>query len=525
MQDSDAFDDDDEFEQDDADEDDADANFLPVVSDRELRKPYEVDFTVHSPDDILAFQRTEVAQVAAILGCSEPAAATLMRHFRWNKERLIESYMDDSDAVLLAAGVVMDDASKRPRAVPVDGFVCDICCNDAPGLPTLALSCHHRFCLDCYSMYLAQKITEEGESRHIRCPASGCQIIVDEKTVEMSVSPATYKKYGDLLMRTYVDDSQFIRWCPAPNCEYAVECKVRQQQLKEIVPTVTCKCGHVFCFGCGLPNHQPCICSLVKLWLKKCEDDSETANWISANTKECSKCNSTIEKNGGCNHMTCRKCKYEFCWVCMGPWSDHGTSWYSCNRFDEKSSVDARDGQAKSRAALERYLHYYNRYANHEQSAKLDKELYEKTERKMDDMQQSSELSWIEVQFLRKAVEVLLLSRMTLKWTYSFAYYLERNNATQLFEDNQSDLEMAVEALSELLEQPIEPESVTKMKQQVLDKTVYVSSRREILLVDTTKGLAEGRWKFTESPEACGGVRRRAGLVVLRNVYVCMRAF
>ena len=31
-------------------------------------------------------------------------------------------------------------------------------------------------------------------------------------------------------------------------------------------------------------------------------------------------------------HMTCKKCKYEFCWVCMGEWSAHGTSWYSCNR-------------------------------------------------------------------------------------------------------------------------------------------------------------------------------------------------
>lgn len=58
-----------------------------------------------------------------------------------------------------------------------------------------------------------------------------------------------------------------------------------------------------------------------------------------------------------CSHMTCRKCKYEFCWVCMGPWTEHGTAYYQCNRFEEKSGVDARDTQAKSRASLERYLH------------------------------------------------------------------------------------------------------------------------------------------------------------------------
>jgi hypothetical protein len=41
----------------------------------------------------------------------------------------------------------------------------------------------------------------------------------------------------------------------------------------------------------------------------------------------------------------------------MGPWTEHGTAWYNCNRFEEKSSSEARDGQSKSRASLERYLH------------------------------------------------------------------------------------------------------------------------------------------------------------------------
>jgi ariadne-1 len=112
-----------------------------------------------------------------------------------------------------------------------------------------------------------------------------------------------------------VDDQPFLKWCPAPNCEDAIECKVASTQLKEKVPTVKCTNNHSFCFGCLLPDHQPCICALVKLWLQKCADDSETANWISANTKECSKCQSMIEKNGGCNHMSCKKCKYEVSFV------------------------------------------------------------------------------------------------------------------------------------------------------------------------------------------------------------------
>ena len=114
-----------------------------------------------------------------------------------------------------------------------------------------------------------------------------------------------YLRYTSLLLKTYVDDRPTLKWCPFPSCEKAVQCKIiTKAQLEEIVPTVTCAAGHRFCFGCGLSDHQPVTCMVAKKWLKKCQDDSETSNWIAANTKECPKCNSTIEKNGGCNHMT-----------------------------------------------------------------------------------------------------------------------------------------------------------------------------------------------------------------------------
>ena len=100
------------------------------------------------------------------------------------------------------------------------------------------------------------------------------------------------------------------------------------------------------------------------------------------------------------------------------------------------------------------------------------------------------------IELIKKAVDILVQCRMTLKWTYAFAFYLARNNQTEIFEDNQRDLEMAVEQLSELLEQPIEAEKIAELKQKVLDKTVYVGSRREVLLEDTAHGLLDGRWEF-----------------------------
>lgn len=55
-------------------------------------------------------------------------------------------------------------------------------------------------------------------------------------------------------------------------------------------------------------------------------------------------------------------------------------------------------------------IQYYNRWANHEQSAKLSIDLYAKTEKKMEDMQVTSSLTWIEVRWIVGLCPVPLLT-------------------------------------------------------------------------------------------------------------------
>lgn len=55
---------------------------------------------------------------------------------------------------------------------------------------------------------------------------------------------------------------------------------------------------------------------------------------------------------------------------------------------------------------------------------------------------------------------------------------------------------MATEHLSELLDKPIEATNIAEHRQNILDKSIYVKQRRDVLLDDTLKGLQEGRWKF-----------------------------
>ncbi|XP_055572805.1 E3 ubiquitin-protein ligase ARIH1 isoform X2 [Falco biarmicus] len=491
-----------------------------------------------------------------------PATITriLLSHFNWDKEKLMERYFDGNLEKLFAECHVINPSKKsRTRQMntrsSAQDMPCQICYLNYPNSYFTGLECGHKFCMQCWSEYLTTKIMEEGMGQTISCPAHGCDILVDDNTVMRLITDSKVKlKYQHLITNSFVECNRLLKWCPAPDCHHVV--KVQYPDAKP----VRCKCGRQFCFNCGENWHDPVKCKWLKKWIKKCDDDSETSNWIAANTKEnravvfgegclvpsqlfasvtasqspnsvlnffilknlegnriryhqmqkspfsvgktlqeCPKCHVTIEKDGGCNHMVCRNqnCKAEFCWVCLGPWEPHGSAWYNCNRYNEDDAKAARDAQERSRAALQRYLFYCNRYMNHMQSLRFEHKLYAQVKQKMEEMQQHN-MSWIEVQFLKKAVDVLCQCRATLMYTYVFAFYLKKNNQSIIFENNQADLENATEVLSGYLERDISQDSLQDIKQKVQDKYRYCESRRRVLLQHVHEGYEKDLWEYIE---------------------------
>lgn len=145
-----------------------------------------MDFTVFSDEQIRKSQQNQVEEVSSILGLPGEQCAILLRHFKWQKDRLIEKYMDAGEEVLEEAGLGQNYDS-LPRLEKVRGFVCDICCDDERGLETYAMKCNHRYCVNCFRQYLESKIKDEGEATRIQCPSEGCSRIVDSKTVDLLV--------------------------------------------------------------------------------------------------------------------------------------------------------------------------------------------------------------------------------------------------------------------------------------------------------------------------------------------------
>ncbi|PAV60012.1 hypothetical protein WR25_18057 isoform B [Diploscapter pachys] len=453
-----------------------------------VRESQEIESRTMTVKDLTVEMRDTINDVANIVGISPGMCRILLHKFQWQKESLLERYYEatNADAFLRQAQVLPKVAIEKPISNIGD---CDVCCDTTQ---LCGLACNHLACDTCWKSYLETKITD-GNTSEIQCIASNCRLLIeDEKVLHYVTDPKIRAVYEKLQINSYVETNRLLKWCPTADCGRAI--KVQQSEAR---PVLCESCRQRFCFGCSYEWHEPVNCRLLKLWMKKCQDDSETSNWINANTKECPKCNATIEKDGGCNHMTCRNqaCRTEFCWMCLGAWEPHGNSWYNCNRFDDSNAKNARSAQEQSRAALQRYLHFYNRYMGHQQSLRLEAKLYATVKTKMEQMQQQS-MSWIEVQFLRKAVDVLSECRRTLMYTYAFAYYLKKDNQSMIFEDNQKDLEMATEQLSEFLERDLENENLVTLKQKVQDKYRYVDHRRQILLKYCREGQEKEEWEF-----------------------------
>lgn len=203
---------------------------------------------------------------------------------------------------------------------------------------------------------------------------------------------------------------------------------------------------------------------------------SETCNYIHANTKDCPKCHIYIEKNGGCNHMQCTSCKFDFCWMCLGDWKAHGSEYYECSRYKENPNI-ANDSATqvhlivffslgfscvqgwshiwphiliflwhflyfclpKAREALKKYLHYYERWENHSKSLQLEQQTLERLKARINDkvMKGMGSSTWIDYQFFFTSASMLAKCRYTLQYTYPFAYYMEPGPRKDLFEYQQ----------------------------------------------------------------------------------------
>ncbi|CAG8574124.1 572_t:CDS:2, partial [Gigaspora rosea] len=172
--------------------------------------------------------------------------------------------------------------------------------------------CYHerKICRECVGKYIKHELEDNGNVR-IACPEDGCTEILDQKDVKKFANEESFRRYERFTLKFALSQIPTFQWCLNPNCESG-----QDHYQGDKLPIMTCNsCGHKSCVVHGHPVDddvcKECIQLLEDEERRIQEEESES--YVSR-LKQCPNCVSRIEKNEGCDHMTCR-CGHQFCWV------------------------------------------------------------------------------------------------------------------------------------------------------------------------------------------------------------------
>ncbi|XP_016415788.1 E3 ubiquitin-protein ligase RNF19B-like isoform X1 [Sinocyclocheilus rhinocerous] len=221
---------------------------------------------------------------------------------------------------------------------------CPLCLLSQPRghFPRLS-SCQHRACTDCLRQYLRIEISESRMG--IACPQ--CPEVLALPDVRAILDDgALLERFEEFQLRRFLAADPDTRWCPAPDCSYAViaygcaEC-----------PKLSCGregCETEFCYHCRQLWHPDQTCDQAR---RQRARHTSGANDVSTlyvfneepgdaeEIKPCPRCGAYIMKtnDGSCNRMNCTVCACQFCWLCMQEITDvHYLSPSGCTFWGKK---------------------------------------------------------------------------------------------------------------------------------------------------------------------------------------------
>jgi len=208
----------------------------------------------------------------------------------------------------------------------------------------------HVICVECFARYVdtnlnrRQFILSERIGYTLACPGlgDGCEeSYIQDIHHFLLAGKNQYERFKNFATEEFVLQNGGIL-CPGENCGNGL-------MLDDDSRRIVCYrsrggCGLVFCRQCRNQYHDgECRANIQERAQATNEsyqidrDQAQQARWleeahtsaaIDRFTKRCPGCGTPTEKSGGCNHMTCTRCRYEWCWLCLIEWgrnceSDH----------------------------------------------------------------------------------------------------------------------------------------------------------------------------------------------------------
>jgi IBR domain, a half RING-finger domain len=234
-----------------------------------------------------------------------------------------------------ALGVGLKPLDHSAHAVPPS---CQVCFDTLDPLlqfqVCVASQCTHapEICLACWEQHIAaQAETKSWDS--ITCPHADCGGILDHADMQRFAPRDVFRRYDRYATNKTLENTANYRLCAHDGCGSGGF--VEEERAPEYMTCADCQ--RYTCLGCNLVYHEGQTCEEHQAWLtdapKRAEADKaekarlqqlrraekKSATYLEKKAKICpnEQCGAVIQKTAGCDHMTCRQCRHQFCWVCL----------------------------------------------------------------------------------------------------------------------------------------------------------------------------------------------------------------
>ncbi|XP_045428592.1 cullin-9 isoform X1 [Pipistrellus kuhlii] len=388
-----------------------------------------------SPREVEGLMEQTVQQVQETLNLEPDVAQHLLAHSHWSAEQLLQSYSDNPQPLLLAAGLWVP----QPQAAPTCPDHCPVCVSPLePDDDLPSLCCRHYCCKSCWNEYLTTRI-EQNLVMNCTCPIADCPAQPTGAFIRAIVSsPEVISKYEKALLRGYVDSCSNLTWCTNPQGCDRILCR------QGLGSGTTCsKCGWASCFNCSFPEaHYPASCGHMSQWVDDggyydgMSVEAQSKHLAKLISKRCPSCQTPIEKNEGCLHMTCAKCNHGFCWRCLKSWKPNHKDYYNCSAMVSKAARQEK-----------RFQDYNERCTFHHQAREFAVNLWNRVSAIHEVPPPKS------FTFLSDACRGLEQARKVLAYACVYSFYNQETEQMDVVEQQTENLELHTNALQILLEE------------------------------------------------------------------------
>jgi len=202
---------------------------------------------------------------------------------------------------------------------------CSICYSSHDVVTIINLPCGCSNCSTCLTSWIVTQTQElfYQSKQEVRCTNSDCTKAFKVEDIFSEFSQAQQGIINNALLSVYIKKTNDIRTCPNHSCNYA-----------GVIDTNSTCSDQLECESCGTKWREKTHLSLGQLANNSMNHEGFGLGeifsqvWEEIWARRCPGCHVAIERNGGCNHMTCQNCKHEFCWLCTQTHFEH--SYWRC---------------------------------------------------------------------------------------------------------------------------------------------------------------------------------------------------